>query len=157
MLNQGDKDFSVPFIEYHLPLSSFQHDFQALRKKIVMFARFVLMLSLVQLMHMLTFGINLNISFKRRILASVMLVSIFPFTFLGIGFYLHQQYDRFLARQNLLLHVETRLTQTSNELKQYMENLEKILITFGKRLIRHCSMTKPPPKNFSMTSAAGYR
>lgn len=134
MLNQGDKDFSVPFIEYHLPLSSFQHDFQALRKNIGMFARFVLMLSLVQLMHMLTFGINLNISFKRRILASVMLVSIFPFTFLGIGFYLHQQYDRFLAHQNLLLHVETRLTQTSNELKQYMENLEKILITFGKKV-----------------------
>ena len=99
-----------------------------------MSARLVLMLSLVQLMHMLTFGINLNISFKRRILASVMLVSLFPFTFLGIGFYLHQQYDQFLAHQNLLLHVETRLTQTGNELKLYMESLEKTLITFGKRV-----------------------
>lgn len=134
MLNQGKKDFSVPFIEYHLPITDFQHDFQALRKNIGMFARFVLMLSLVQLMHMLTFGINLNISFKRRILASVMLVSLFPFTFLGIGFYLHQQYGQFLAHQNLLLHVETRLTQTGNELKQYMENLEKTLMAFGKKV-----------------------
>ncbi len=134
VLNQQKKDFLVPFIEYHLPRTAFQHDFQALRKKIGMFARFVLMLSLVQLFHMLTFGINLNISFKRRILASVMLVSIFPFTFLGIGFYLHQQYDRFLAHQNLLLHVEIRLTQLSNELKQYMENLEKTLIAYGKKI-----------------------
>jgi len=133
-LNQDEKDFSVPFIEYHLPITSFQHDFQTLRRNIGMSARLVLMLSLVQLMHMLTFGINLNISFKRRILASVMLVSLFPFTFLGIGFYLHQQYDQFLAHQNLLLHVETRLTQTGNELKLYMESLEKTLITFGKRV-----------------------
>lgn len=134
MLNQREKDFAVPFIEYHLPTSVFQHDFQALRKNIGMFARFVLMLSLVQLMHMLTFGINLDISFKRRILASVMLVSLFPFAFLGIGFYLHQQYDRFLAHQNLLLHVEIRLTQLGNELKQYMETLEKTLIAFGKKV-----------------------
>lgn len=132
MLNQGERDFSLPFIEYHLPMTSFQHDFQALRKNIGMLARFVLMLSLVQLMQMLTFGINLDVSFKRRILASVMLVSLFPFTFLGIGFYLHQQYDRFMAHQNLLLHVENRLAQTGNELKQYMESLEKTLITCGR-------------------------
>ncbi|EKD81110.1 MAG: hypothetical protein ACD_39C01973G0001, partial [uncultured bacterium] len=92
------------------------------------------MLSLVQLMHMLLFGINLNISFKRRILASVMLVSLFPFAFLSIGFYLHQQYDAFLARLNMLQHVEISLVQTNNELKQFMAQLESTFIAFARKI-----------------------
>ena len=136
VLNRRDKEFEIPFIEYHLPKSQVQHWFQSARKNIGIFARLVLMLSLIQLVHMLTFGINLDVSFKRRILASVMLVSLFPFAFLGIGFYLHQQYDNFLAHQNLLLHVEIRLTQLNNELKQYMEGLERTLIAYGKTFNR---------------------
>ncbi|HPT47657.1 MAG TPA: adenylate/guanylate cyclase domain-containing protein, partial [Candidatus Rifleibacterium sp.] len=135
-LNQKKAEFDIPFIEYHLPATSFQHDFQRLRHYIGLISRLIIIISLVQLMRMLTFGIDLNTSFKRRILASVMLVSLFPFSFLAIGFYLHRQYDSFLARQNLLLHVETRLTQIHNELEQYMEGLESSFISFGENIDR---------------------
>ncbi|EKD81223.1 MAG: adenylate cyclase-like protein [uncultured bacterium] len=133
-LDQKNPEFRIPFIEYHLSTESFQHNFQKMRKNLGLAATVLIMLSLIQLMHMLLFGINLDISFKRRILASVMLVSLFPFAFLSIGFYLHQQYDEFLARLNMLQHVEISLAQNNNELRQFLERIESSFIAIARTI-----------------------
>lgn len=96
-------------------------------------AKILIILSMILLMHMVLFGINLDTSFKRRILAIAMIISIFPYSFFGISFYLHKKYDDFLAHLNLLQHIEIRLAQFNNELKQFMEGIEGTLIaTAGK-------------------------
>ena len=133
-LDQKEPDFDIPFIEYHLPTENFQHYFQKIRTHLGIAAKVLIVISLIQLIHMLLFGINLDISFARRILASVMLVSIFPYTFFAMSFYLHQQYDGFLSHLNMLQHIEIRLTQMNNELKQFMEQIESTFISFGKRV-----------------------
>lgn len=135
-LNQKTADFSIPFIEYHLPEKIFQHPFQSIRKDLRVSTGIIILLSMIQLLHMSLFGINLNTSFKSRILVSVMVISTIPFAFLATGFYLHQQFDDFLAHQNLLLHIETRLTHINNELNQYFEYLENSFIAYGKSIDR---------------------
>ena len=135
-LGQSSSEFNIPYIEYHLSTENFQHNFQKMRKNLGLAAKALIILSLVQLMHMLLFGIDLNISFKRRILTTVMLVSLFPFAFLSISFYLHQQYDAFLERMNMLQHVEISLAQTNNELKQFMARVERTFISFSQKIDR---------------------
>jgi len=136
LLNQKNADFNIPFIEYRIKQKSFQHGWQNIRRHLGLAAKILIMLSLIQLIHMLLFGINLDISFKRRILASVIMVSLFPYAFLSIGFYLHQQYDEFLARLNMLQHIEIRMAQTTNELKQYLESIESSFIYYAKKIDR---------------------
>lgn len=135
-LNQKKPELQIPYIEFHLPEKALQHDFHSLRKNFRSISGIIILLSLVQLLYMSLFGIGLNTSFKNRILVSLILVSTIPFAFLAAGFHLHQQFDEFLAHQNLILHIETRLTQINNELKQYMENLESKLIFYGKKIDR---------------------
>ncbi|PKL45971.1 MAG: hypothetical protein CVV42_18095 [Candidatus Riflebacteria bacterium HGW-Riflebacteria-2] len=135
-LNQKDHDFSIPFIEYHLATENFQHSFQKIRKHLWLLGKILIVLSLVLLMRMLLFGINLDISFKRRILASVVLISFFPYAFLSIGFYMQSQYDDFLARMNMLQHIEISLAQTNNELNQFFATLESSFLTYARKIDR---------------------
>ncbi len=135
-LNQKTPDFKIPFIEYHHSQKNFQSNLEKARTYLGLVAKIIIMLSLIQLMHMLMFGINLDISFKRRILASVVVVSLFPYAFLSISFYMHQQYDDFLARLNMLQHIEISLAQTINGLKQHLENIESSFLDYARKIDR---------------------
>ncbi|MBU1108230.1 MAG: adenylate/guanylate cyclase domain-containing protein [Candidatus Riflebacteria bacterium] len=134
ILAQKEHNFKIPFIQYRISTQGLQKRLQKIRNSLGAAAKILVMLSLIQLIHMALFGINLNISFKRRILASAVLVSIFPYSFFGISFYLHKQYDDFLAHLNLLQHVEIKLMQINNELTQFMEKTESNLVSLAGKI-----------------------
>ncbi|NLF95327.1 MAG: adenylate/guanylate cyclase domain-containing protein [Candidatus Riflebacteria bacterium] len=118
---------AVPFLQYHLPLTSMQHHFTAARRGFAVIAAILVCLSGLYCLRSTLFGIELTGSFKRRIMATTALAALFPFTFFATGFYLHLQYDEFLGKINLLQHVNARLAIFNNDLDQYFADIEGVL------------------------------
>jgi len=112
------------FNEYHLPLSAMQHPFSGIRPWLKFLAAAILGASWLLCLHFMLFGISLEISFKRRILVSTMVAAVFPFVSFAAIFYLHQEYEVFLKKINMLQHVNTRLATVNNELDQYLTWIE---------------------------------
>lgn len=114
----------VPFLQYHLPLTSMQHNLAGVRRGFVVIAALLLCFSGLYCLRSALFGIELTGSFKSRIMATTALSALFPFLFFAVGFYLHLQYDKFLGRINLLQHVNARLALFNNELDQSFAEVE---------------------------------
>lgn len=133
-IKQRENGLKIPFIEYRIPAADIQHSLHKMRSGLGIAAKTLIVVSLIQLIHILLFGLNLDISFKRRILASVMLVSIFPFTFLAIGFQLFQQYDDFLLRLNLIQYLELTIAQTNHGLTRFMEEMESSMRVLARKI-----------------------
>ncbi|EKD83247.1 MAG: adenylate cyclase-like protein [uncultured bacterium] len=129
-----DMGRNMPFLQYHLPMSSFQHQFAGIRSGFVTVAAILLSLSGLYCFRAGLFGISLTGSFKKRIMFTTAIAAIFPFTFFSASFYLHLQYDEFLGKINLLQHLNTRLALLGNELDQYFANLEGDLALFLQQI-----------------------
>ena len=112
------------FNEYHLPLSVLQHPFAGIRPWLKLTAAFIIAASGLLCLHLMLFGIGLEVSFKRRILISTMAAAVFPFVSFAAVFYLHQEYEVFLKKINMLQHVNTRLATVNNELDKYLMWIE---------------------------------
>lgn len=122
------------FNEYHLPLSAMQHPFSEIRPWLKLLAAAILGGSWLLCLHFMLFGVNLAISFKRRILFSTMCAAVFPFVFFAAVFYLHQEYDSFLRKINMLQHVNTRLATVNNELDQYLAWIEDTISIHSQQI-----------------------
>ena len=120
---------NIPFLQYHLPLSSMQHHFSGMRHLLRLFAAVLLCISGLYCLHLCLFGAGKASSFKRRIMATTLIAAVFPFTFFATTFYLHTQYNEFLDKINLLQHINTRLLLVKSELEQYFARLEVTLST----------------------------
>ena len=131
---QENASRKVPFLQYHLPLSSLQHQFAHIRRGLTILAAVLLSISGLYCLRAGLFGINLSGSFKKRIIFTTVLAAIFPFSFFATSFYLHLQYDEFLGKINLLQHVNTRLALLNNELDQYFANLEGTLAVLLQKI-----------------------
>lgn len=131
---KSGNDRSMPFIQYHLPLTSLEHHFSALRRWMRLFAIILLGVSGLYFLNICFFGIDFSSSFKKRIMATTLLAALFPFTFFAASFHLHQQYNDFLGRINLLQHINTRLALFNSELDHYFAGLEGTLAVHLQRI-----------------------
>ncbi|HMM61630.1 MAG TPA: hypothetical protein PKC25_16040, partial [Candidatus Rifleibacterium sp.] len=122
------------FNDYPLPLSAMQHPFAEIRPWLKLLAAAILGGSWLLCLHFMLFGVNLEISFKRRILFSTMCAAVFPFVFFAAVFYLHQEYDSFLRKINMLQHVSTRLATVNNELDQYLAWIEDTISIHSQQI-----------------------
>ncbi len=118
---------NVPFLQYHLPLTSMQHHFTEGRRGFAVLAALLVGLSGMYCLRAALFGIELTGSFKSRIMATTGFAALFPFAFFATAFYLHLQYDEFLGKVNLLQHINARLALFNNELEQYFADIEGAL------------------------------
>ena len=128
MILKNNTDRNVPFLQYHLPLSSFQHQFASVERGLVALAALLLGISGLYCFRACLFGVSFTGSFKKRIMLTTLVAAIFPFSFFAASFYLHLQYGEFLGKINLMQHVNTRLAFMNNELDQYFANLESALV-----------------------------
>lgn len=130
----NNSDHNMLFNQYHLPYTTMQHQFAGALPWFRLGATLILGLSGLYCLHFILFGANLNTSFKRRILAMTMASAFFPFAFFAASFYLHQQYDDFLRRINLLQHINTRLTTINSELDHYLSWIEGTLSIYFQQI-----------------------
>lgn len=119
-----DENHLVPFVQYHLPLKRFNHQFVGLKNWLKSGTWLLLVVSGVYCLNVGLFGFAVNVRFKTRILVMTLLAALFPFSFFSTGFYLHQQYERFLQRISLIQHINTRLEILNNELEHYISYIE---------------------------------
>ncbi|HNX75685.1 MAG TPA: adenylate/guanylate cyclase domain-containing protein [Candidatus Rifleibacterium sp.] len=124
----------IPFNEYHLPLSKMQHQFAGMKKGISLAAALLLAVTGLYCLRIVLFGVNRDTSFKRRILATTVLAALFPFCFFSATFYLHQQYDSFLQKINLLQHINTRLATFNSQLDHYLAWIEGTLSIHAQQI-----------------------
>ncbi len=124
----------IPYLEYHLLFSRMQHQFSHLKPAIKLFAAILLGLSALYCLRIMFFGVDLNSSFKQRILATTLLAAMFPFGFFSVTFYLHQQYDEFLKKINMLQHINTRLATFNSQLDHYISWVEGTLAIFAQQV-----------------------
>lgn len=126
----------MPFIQYHLPLTSLQHHLAEMRQLIRIIATILLGISGLYCLLVSFFGVNLATSFKKRIMGTTLLAALFPFTFFAASFYLHLQYDEFLGKITLIQHINTRLSLLNSELDQYFAGLEGTLSIYLQQITR---------------------
>lgn len=124
----------LPYLEYQLLFSRMQHQFSSMKPAIRLVAAILLGLSGLYCLRIMLFGVNLNSSFKQRILATTLFAAVFPFGFFSATFYLHQQYDDFLKKINLLQHINTRLATFNSQLDHYISWVEGTLSIFAQQV-----------------------
>ncbi len=127
-------EFNLPFIQYHLPLTRMHHSLETLKKPFRWLAGLVILLSGFLCVRAVMSGMNLKSSFKKRILTTTGLAAILPFIFFTVSLYLHQQYDEFLQRINLIQHISTKIALINNEIDQYFAKLEGEMSIYLQRL-----------------------
>lgn len=126
--------FSFPFIQYHLPLSKMQHSLTSFKQPCKWIAGMIIFFSGLFCLKTVLSGIDLKSSFKKRILATTGLAAMFPFIFLTVSLYLHQQYDEFLQKINLVQHISTKISLINSEMEQYLAKLEGKLSIYLQQL-----------------------
>lgn len=131
---QNNADRHVFFNQYHLPLSAMHHQFAAFKPWLKTAAALILAVSGLFCLRFILFGVNMTTSFKRRILAMTLASAMFPFAFFATSFYLHQQYDAFLRKINLLQHINTRLATINSELEHYLAWIESSLSLYFQQI-----------------------
>ena len=130
----SQKNLMIPFNEYHLTFSKMQHQFAGMKKGIGLAAAILLSISGLYCLRIVLFGVNHDTSFKRRILATTLLAALFPFSLFTATFYLHQQYDSFLQKINLLQHINTRLATFNSQLDHYLAWIEGTLSIHAQQI-----------------------
>ena len=123
-----------PFIEYRIPKEKYLEPLRRSSRQINYIALIIILFSSIYFLKVSLFGFKDNFTFKNKIMLLILIVSLFPFTLLIIGKYNIDEFDRSIAKISVLEHVETELRLISQELKQYLTDINNKLSEYNKEL-----------------------
>lgn len=113
-----------PFIEYHIPIEQYQTSLKKEYDLIKKIALILLLISGVYFLRISLFGFREDFSFKNKMIALILITALFPFGILSLSIFTIYKYNRFISRINIQQHTETELQIISQELDEYLNELE---------------------------------
>ena len=121
----------MPFIEYRIPTERYNENQYKKNKAIRFTALILIIISGIYFLHISLFGFNDKFSFKSKIMSLALTAAIFPFSVFTIGIYSIENYNRFIEKTAIQQHAETEIQLTTQELEQYLTEIEAIVSEKG--------------------------
>ena len=123
-----------PMVEYHIPIEEYQDNLNNREKQLNYLALFIIFLSAIYFLKISLFGFNEKLSFKNKIVILILIASLFPFSVFTLGIYAINEYNHFIKQTSIQQHAETEIQLISQELEQYLIDLETNIAIYSDKI-----------------------
>ena len=135
----------LPFVECRIPIDKIYEQVNRAYSLIRLFAFILILISSIYCLNVCFFGFSDNLSFKNKIIALALIASLFPFGLFFLGTYCYDKYKDFINKMSVIQHANAELQLNSQELEQYISEIEASMEKISEKLSQDLSNEKLLP------------